>query len=132
MSSVRNRQWFIGTLIAIAAIWLPAVNGSWPARAPADDGVRTIVVIAKDMRFNANNPTLNVAPGESVRIVLRNDDPGMKHDLVIPGLGIRTPVLESGEQAVLEFVAPEAGSYEYFCSMHPVTMRGYLQVELPR
>ena len=46
--------------------------------------------------------------------------------------GIRTPVLEAGEETVLEFLAPSTDLFECFCSMHSVTMQGYFQIEPPR
>ena len=129
MSSVRNRQWLIATLMIVAVIWFPTAYGSRPVDYSTGESVRTIVMTAKDMKFDVT--TILIAPGESIRIILRNDDPGMKHDLVIPDLGIRTPVLETGEEAVLEFVAPDFGVLEYFCSMHPVSMFGFLGVAAP-
>lgn len=128
MSSVRNRQWLLATLMIVAAIWFPAANRSRPAH----KSLRTIVVTAKDMQFNLTKPDMPIAPGESIRIILHNDDPGMKHDLVLPDLGIRTPLLKAGEQATLEFIMPDSGVLEYFCSLHPVSMSGFLGGPAPR
>ncbi len=89
---------------------------------------RTIVITAKDMMFNETNPTIEVAPGETIRLVFRNEDPGMKHDLFIPVLDLRTGVIEAGDQAVLVFRAPKRGSFDYLCSLHPVSMRGAIDV----
>lgn len=92
------------------------------------DPQRTIVVTAQDMMFNETNPTIELTPGETVRLVFRNEDPGMKHDLNIPALGLRTGVIEAGEEAVLEFTVPDNGTFEYVCSLHPVSMRGLFAV----
>ncbi len=93
-----------------------------------DTDVRTIVIIAKDMKFNETNPTLEVEFGERVRIVFRNEDAGMRHDLVIEDLGFRTPVLQPGQEAIIEFISQTEGAFEYFCSIHPISMRGTLLV----
>ena len=97
-------------------------------RMELDADVRTIVITAKDMKFNQTNPTLEVAYGETVRIVFRNEDPGMEHDLVIKDLGLSTPLLQAGEEAIIEFIAQTEGRFEYFCSIHPISMRGTLLV----
>jgi len=94
----------------------------------SETNVRTIVIIAKDMKFNETNPTLKVAFGERIRIVFRNEDAGMKHDLMIEDLGLRTPVLQPGQEAIIEFLAQTEGTFEYFCSIHPISMRGILLV----
>ena len=43
-------------------------------------------------------PTLSVRAGEQVRLVLKNDDPGMQHDFVVSGLGRATKILEDRGQ----------------------------------
>lgn len=123
-----NRQWLIGTLLTLMAIGTPVAGDRGPHGDSTADGVRTIVITAKDMRFNVTNPTITFAPGELIRIVFRNEDPGMKHDLMIPDLGLGTRVLEAGEETVLRFRAPKSGLFLYLCSLHPVSMRGAFRV----
>ncbi len=126
----RDKKWRT-VAIGLAAIGLLAATASTlPIRRQALDS-RTIVVVAENMMFNSTNPTIVVAPGEMIRLVFRNEDAGMKHDLAIPELGIRTGVLEPGETAVLEFRAPEKDFFEYLCSLHPVSMRGFFAVAGP-
>ena len=125
---IRGHHLLVGITLAIATIGLPLASGHGPFKRFDDKNVRTIVVTAKNMMFNASNPSFAIEPGERVRVVLRNEDPGMKHDLVIPEIGIRTPVLEVGEEAILEFRAPETGTFEYYCSMHSMSMRGFFFV----
>ena len=97
---------------------------------------REVVVVARAMTFTAPggpagaNPTLRLAAGERVRLVLENRDPGMKHDLVAPGVGLRLATLDFGETDRRLFTAPEKpGTYEYFCSFHDRLMRGRMVVE---
>ena len=124
----RTRQWLIGAVLMAMALGAPVASGRGPADDSTADGVRTIVMTAKDMRFNVTNPTITLAPGELIRIVFRNEDPGMKHDLIIPDLEIGTRVLEPGEETVLEFRAPKSGLFLYRCSMHPISMLGNFRV----
>lgn len=118
-------------LILTVLIALPLLLGNIFAQRGSlefDTDVRTIIITAKDMKFNQTNPTFEVAYGEAVRIVFRNEDAGMKHDLVIEELGLRTPVLQPGQEAIIEFLAQTEGSFVYFCSIHPISMRGTLLV----
>ena len=109
---------------AVIAALLPLLAGSLKR----SEAVVTVVVVAKDMKFNQTNPTIYIRPGTKIRLILRNEDPGMRHDLVLEALGLETPILKKGESAILEFVVEDEGLFEYICSLHPVLMRGILMV----
>lgn len=118
------------TLLCLAGLSVGAL-----ARTEPRSGPRTIVLVARDMSFylpgeTARNPRLVVGRGEALRLVLKNDDPGMAHDLKLPSLGAATTILrESGTEAELELRAPrEPGEHPYQCSLHAVMMRGVLEV----
>ena len=102
-----------------------------PRVAPA----REIRLVARDMTYyvegqSAPNPGLRIARGEKVRIVLRNEDPGMTHDFTVSAWNLRMPPVAAGEEARLAFSAPsEAGAAAYACSPHGQTMRGTMTVE---
>ena len=102
------------------------------ARGP---GPREIRIVARDMTFYLEgqtdpNPTLRLRAGESVRLVLRNDDPGMTHDFTIPDWKAATRRIESGEQAIVTFRVPDAPSSQtYRCRPHSAIMRGTILVE---
>ena len=131
--TIQNRNRLFWALVAVAAVGIPIAWARALARPEAAGPRRTIIVTARDMRFNVTNPDIVLGPGEAVRIIFRNEDPGMKHDLVIRDLGLATPVLAAGEEAILEFRAPAEGVFDYLCSLHPVSMRGILRIgEAPR
>jgi plastocyanin len=97
---------------------------------------RQVVLVARGMAFVAPggeggpNPTLRLRAGEYVRLVLQNQDPGMRHDVVAPGLGLKTAAVGHGETQRRLFRVPRAaGSYDYFCSFHDRLMRGRMVVE---
>lgn len=97
--------------------------------------VQEIRLVARGMAYyvdgnSAPNPTLTVRRGEQVRIVLRNEDPGMIHDFTVPAWNAVTRRLNAGEEAVLQFKAPEQpGLGAYSCSPHGELMRGTIRVE---
>ena len=117
---------FLATALALlaAGLGLEAAGGE----------AREVRLVARDMAFylpggDVPNPTLRFAAGERVRILLVNEDPGMTHDLVAEGLGLATPLVERGGTTGLELRVPETpGSHEYLCSLHPVLMRGLIEV----
>jgi len=119
-------------LVALLALVL-AVRAA--ARTDPADGARTVVLVARAMTFYVEglpdpNPRLVVARGETVRFVLRNDDPGMGHDLSLPSLGSRSRLLrDAGTTAELVVTMPESpGEHPYLCSLHAQVMFGVLQV----
>ena len=127
--SMRRRKVLLRSslLLPIAALMLISARGVLGKA--QHDRYRTIVVTAKDMVYDQTE--IRVAPGEWVRLILRNEDPGMKHDLVIEGLGVRTTIIKTGERTEVIFQVPAQGSFTFLCSLHPVTMRGLLIVETP-
>jgi plastocyanin len=97
--------------------------------------VREIRLTVRDMTYYADgrsdpNPALTVRRGEQVRVVLRNEDPGMTHDFAVPAWNVRTPRLDAGAEAVLHFQVPEqAGANTYSCTPHGEMMKGTITVE---
>ncbi|MCU0475887.1 MAG: copper-containing nitrite reductase [Anaerolineae bacterium] len=76
------------------------------------------------------NPELVIDLGQTVRITLINDV-DMTHDLTIDAFAVATPALAQGETATLEFVADQAGVFEYYGSMpgyRDIGMVGVLRV----
>ncbi len=102
-----------------------------PSRAPA----REIRLVVRNMAYYVEgetvpNPPLRVRSREKVRVILRNDDPGMTHDFTIAAWNARTPGVETGGEAHVEFRAPaEPGAATYSCTPHGQMMRGALTVE---
>lgn len=131
---------FLATALALLAAGLglgPDLGGS----RGAEPEPREVRLVARDMAYylpggTTPNPTLSFAPGERVRVVLVNEDLGLAHDVVAPGLGLATPLVlgrptGQGRGAVATDVvrAPDRpGTHEYVCSLHPVLMRGLIEV----
>jgi plastocyanin len=120
----------IGALLIGIVAALPLV--AEPGAAP-----RQIVLVARGMTFVLEgqsdvNPTIRVAPGERVRIVLRNETRGIVHDFAIPSWEVAIDPLADGEKGDVSFEVPmSVGTYEYQCRPHAQMMRGSIEV-VPR
>lgn len=96
---------------------------------------REVRLIARDMAFfidgdDTPNPTLRFRAGEQVRIVLRNEDAGMNHDIAIRNWKVGSALLEGEGHTLFEFRVPDRrGSETYACTPHAVMMRGTIEVE---
>ena len=64
--------------------------------------IREIVLEAKDVAFDGNNPTLRLTPGERVRFVVRNNDPGVLHSITLPGVDSTVRHIRWGEEVAFE------------------------------
>lgn len=77
------------------------------------------------------NPELVVNQGDTVRITIINGDP-MLHDLRIDEFDVYSGELLHDEQTVtMEFVANQAGNFDYYCSIpghREIGMEGLLRV----
>src|SRR5690606_1620555 len=112
--------------VMIIAALLPVMTS-----APA----REVALVARGMAFylesdpETPNPTIEVAPGERVRIVLRNEDRGMTHDFAVPALNTGMDLLRWNQAGAVTLTMPSRpGEYEYVCNPHRLMMRGIIRV----
>jgi plastocyanin len=96
---------------------------------------REIALVARGMSFylatdpSSPNPTLVVAPGERVRVVLRNVDAGLNHNFAVPDWKVAMDEIEGEGLAAIDVSVPESpGRYEYTCTPHAVMMKGVIEV----
>ena len=75
--------------------------------------VREIEVNSSGLRFTPNEIHVNL--GDTVRITYRNG--GGRHDWVIDEFDAATPVIAAGQSSTVEFVADQAGTFEFYCSI---------------
>ena len=137
----RRVAWMFVIFVAAAAIGVIALLPSGAdtlglsRNASAGKAPREIVLVARDMGFyldgaGAENPTLRVRAGEEVRLVLRNDEPGVVHDFAVSAWKVGTRRLQARERDTVSFRVPEtSGQYEYLCNPHASMMRGIIEVE---
>lgn len=132
MSTARIRNLSILTGLVLLALMTVTV---WAFVGGA--GVeREVTLHARGMAFylpgsDVPNPTLRVTAGESVRLTVINDDPGVKHDLAMEKLGVAIAPLATtpGSRGTATLEAPALpGRYPYVCTFHAQMMRGVLEV----
>ena len=88
--SILGRKVSVKSVVALVLAMI-GVAGLLPVRTKGQP--REIVLVAKDMAFyasgtNTANPEITVRPGESIRVVLKNEDRGMTHDFIKMGRAI--------------------------------------------
>ena len=111
-------------------VWLAALSGCAVKPAP-----REIIVLARGMTFvlasdpEAPNPVIPLRAGEHVRLVLRNEAPGLLHDFQIPAWNVQVDQIRAGETSEVTFTVPSAaGRYQYLCRPHSEMMKGFVEV----
>ncbi len=109
----------IGILLVIGAFFL------FPLHASTTPPI-SLLLTAQNSHFNQTNPPLLVSVDKLVELTVQNQDyPGVLHNLVISGLGVKTQTfLKPGETETLQFTPKRIGKYIYSCQLHPGMMEG--------
>ena len=74
---------------------------------------RDVVLVATGMSFalasapGAANPALAFRPGERIRLTIKNEAPGLRHDVAIPAWNVATEQVGFGETAQVIFTVPQ-------------------------
>ena len=117
-------------------IWLALTFGVVLSHACALTPVpREVMLVARGMTFtladtpDVSNPVIQLHAGERVRLVLKNEAPGLLHDVVIPAWGVQVNPIRAGETTEVTFTVPtEPGRFEYRCRPHAELMSGFVEV----
>ena len=129
VASVAGTIALVGATCLVCALLIPQ-NAS-----TSSGEVRVIHLVVRNMAYsfsgrNEANPTLHLRRGERVRIIVTNQDAGMKHDFGVDAWQARTSLIDGIGEAQVEFVAPSVrGEALYSCSPHGTLMRGTIRVE---
>ncbi len=97
---------------------------------PADTSAETKTFNVDGNNFSFSVSEIKVKKGDKVKIVF-NNKVGF-HDWVIDEFNARTPQIQAGQSATVEFVADKTGTFEYYCSVgqhRQMGMKGKLVVE---
>jgi FtsP/CotA-like multicopper oxidase with cupredoxin domain len=121
------------TIVALACIALATLMSQHASTSSGE--VRTIHLVVRDMTYHLSghtepNPTLRVRRGDRVRIIVTNQDAGMKHDFGVDAWQTRTPLIDGIGEARVEFIAPVTpGEAVYSCTPHGAMMHGTIRIE---
>jgi plastocyanin len=128
LSKKRIRLGVIAVAAVVAAALLPIMGLS----REHDREVRLVAVGRTFYLEGAPtpNPTLKLRAGERIRLVLRNEDEGMRHDLRIREWNIAVPPIHGKGERALTFRVPDVrGTTSYACTPHAASMLGTIAVE---
>ncbi len=122
----------IATAVVLGLLSVSLVGLVTPA---ADPVSREITLVARDMAFYlleqthaGPNPTLQLKVGEQVRIVLRNQDPGIVHSFAIKPWNVSMTSRHDKAVSMLVRAPRRPGRYEYVCTPHSTLMAGVIEV----
>ena len=93
-----------------------------------EGSVKEIVVEGSNFKFVPD--TITVKKGEKTRIIFKSA--GGMHDFNVDELGIKTKIINAGEEDAAEFTANEVGTFEFYCSIgnhRQMGMKGTLIVQ---
>lgn len=129
----RTRVVVAAVVIGIAAVAATRL----PMRASStSSGPRELNLVVRDMTFYVEgqpepNPTIVLRAGEQVRLRVRNEDAGMRHDFAVRAWTVGTRLLaDRGEEDTILLRVPDVrGTTAYTCTPHPAMMGGTLRVE---
>ena len=113
----------------LAAILLASIACNRPST------TQQVTLVARGMRFvledgpKTPNPVIPLRAGSRVRLVLKNEAPGLLHDVEIPALHVHLDQIRAGEQTAVTFTVPDVpGRHAYRCRPHAEMMHGVVEV----
>jgi len=123
----------LNNLMAIVVISFIIVGSLWgignllnPVK-ENDMNAEGILLVAENNFFNNTNPTLLIERNIPEKITIINKD-FVRHDFIIDELNVNTGYLYSAQDFTTAIASKNVGTFEYYCSLHPSTMRGKLVI----
>jgi plastocyanin len=121
-------------IIAIVAISFTVVGALWGIgnllNAPEESAAKNVegvLLIAENDVFNKTNPDIQATVDIPKKILILNKD-FRRHDFIVDGLNINTAYLSTEQSFTTAIASRVPGTFEYYCSLHPDTMRGRILI----
>ena len=121
-------------IIAIVAISFTVVGALWGIgnllNAPQESAGKNaegVLLLAENDAFNKTNPTIYAKVDIPKKISILNKDV-RRHDFIVDELNINTAYLSTQQSFTTAIASRVPGTFEYYCSLHPNTMRGSVVV----
>ena len=122
-------------IIAIVAITFTVVGALWGIgnllSTPEESAVKNIegvLLIAENDAFNKTNPDIHAKVDTPKKVSILNKDV-RRHDFIVDELNINTAYLSTEQSFTTAIASRVPGTFEYYCSLHPDTMRGKIMIE---
>jgi plastocyanin len=122
-------------IIAIVAVTFTVVGAVWGignlVSTPKESDIKNIggvTLIAENNAFNETNPNIYAKVDIPEKILIMNKDI-RRHDFIVDELNINTAYLSTEQSFTTAIATRVAGTFEYYCSLHPDTMRGKILVQ---
>jgi len=93
----------------------------------AAKNVEGVLLIAENDVFNKTNPDIHATVDIPKKILILNKD-FRRHDFIVDGLNINTAYLSTEQSFTTAIASRVPGTFEYYCSLHPDTMRGRILI----
>jgi heme/copper-type cytochrome/quinol oxidase subunit 2 len=120
----------LNNIIAIVAISFVTVGSVWaignfiiPHKQSPMNNFKGILLVAQDNAFNQTNPNIYARANIPQKLNIVNKDL-VRHDLIIDKLNINTAYLSPEQDFTTAIASQKPGTFEYYCSLHPMLMRG--------
>jgi plastocyanin len=120
----------LNNIIAIVAISFVTVGSIWaignfmiPHKEFSIKNIRGILLVAQDNAFNQTNPDIIARVNTPEKLTIVNKDL-VRHDLIVDKLNINTAYLSPEQDFTTAIASQKPGTFEYYCSLHPASMRG--------
>ena len=129
--SIWGRRISTKPVAIVTAVFVVAMG---VAHALMGANAREVTLVVKDMAFyiegdTTANPVIEARAGETLRVVVKNQDRGMTHDFAVPSIDAATDEMKWNERDEITFEVPsQPGAYDYVCRPHLLMMKGTLNV----
>jgi hypothetical protein len=113
--------------VTVGVIWAIG-NFTHSAKESTASHIKGVLLVAQDNLFNGTNPDIIATANIPEKLVVLNKD-FVRHDFIVDKLNIDTAYLSPEQDFTTAIASKNPGTFEYYCSLHPMTMRGKIIIK---
>ena len=99
-----------------------------PQKKQSEKNVEGILLVTENNAFNKTNPDIHAMANIPQKVTIMNKDL-VRHDFIVDELKINTAYLSTEQQFTTAIASKSPGIFDYYCSLHPITMRGKIIIK---